>query len=118
MISFSFEQYWKASVFNELGLNANYNMKRESINSAESQMNNDALTPFTDDIIRSIQTDLDEYNKLFGYNIRVSLAGAWEVKEKEIDATAQVLENQATAEPQEPIEGNNNVTTTIDEPTA
>ena len=113
-----YRQYLKASKWNDCGLNSNYNMKRESINSAESQMNNDALTPFTDDIIRSIQTDLDEYNKLFGYNIRVSLAGAWAVKEKEIDATAQVLENQATTEPQEPIEGNNNVTTTIDEPTA
>ena len=46
-----YEQYLKASLFNELGLNANYNMKRESLNSAESQLNNDALTPLIDDML-------------------------------------------------------------------
>ena len=112
-----YRQYLKASRWNDCGLNANYNMKRESINASEAQMNNDALTPFTDDIIRSIQTGLDEYNALYGYNIRVNLAGAWAVKEKEIDASARILEEQATEETSaEEVE--NNVDTTIDEPTA
>lgn len=114
-----YRQYLKASRWNTLGLNSNYNMKRESINSAESQMNNDALTPFTDDIVRSIQTGLDEYNEMTGMNIRVHLAGAWAVKEKEIDATAQILEDQANAESNvEDVGGAENVETTIDEPTA
>lgn len=112
-----YRQYLKASRWNDCGLNANYNMKRESINASEAQMNNDALTPFTDDIIRSIQTGLDEYNALYGYNIRVNLAGAWAVKEKEIDASASILEEQATEETNAE-EVKNNVDTTIDEPTA
>lgn len=81
-----YRQYLKASRWNDCGLNSNYNMKRESINEAEAQMNNDALTPLADDIIRSIQSGLDEYNKLFGYDIHVELGGAWATKQKEIDA--------------------------------
>lgn len=116
-----YRQYLKASRWNEIGLNANYNMKREAINSAESQMNNDALTPFTDDIIKSIQTDLDEYNELFGYDIKVNLAGAWAVKEKEIDAKTEILEQQANEDDTTTTEENGgaeDVETTIDEPTA
>ena len=90
-----YRQYLKASKWNDCGLNANYNMKRESINASESQMNNDALTPLTDDIIRTIQDGLDEYNQLFGYDIRVRLAGAWAIKEKEITAKAEILENES-----------------------
>lgn len=37
------QQYIKASCLNEIGLNANYNMKRESLNSAESALNDDYL---------------------------------------------------------------------------
>lgn len=88
-------QYLKASRWNDIGLNSNYNMKRESINEAEAQMNNDALTPITDDIIRSIQTGLDEYNELSGYDIRVRLNGAWEIKERTIDATVDTVEAAA-----------------------
>lgn len=76
-----YRQYLKASRWNDCGLNANYNMKRESINESEAQMNNDALTPFTDDIITSIQSGLDEFNEKYGFNITVRLSGAWAVKE-------------------------------------
>ena len=94
-------QYLKASRWNDIGLNSNYNMKRESINEAEAQMNNDALTPIIDDIIRSIQTGLDEYNGLFGYNIQVHLNGAWEIKERTTEATVEAVE----AAVEEPTEG-------------
>ena len=76
-------QYLKASLMNELGLQANYNMKRESLSMNESQMNDDGLLPFVDGVIESIQTGLDEYNQLFGYNIRVRKGSAWEWREIE-----------------------------------
>lgn len=80
------EQYWKASWFNELGLNANYNMKRESINSGESQLNNDALSPLIDDMLRKRQEGFDGVNDMFGTNIQVELFSAWKDNEKEIEA--------------------------------
>lgn len=79
------EQYLKASWFNELGLNANYNMKRESINSSESQMNNDALLPLVDDMFKCRERAVEKVNKMFGTNISVSLASSWEDNEQEIE---------------------------------
>ena len=76
-------QYLKASLMNDLGINANYNMKRESLSMTESQMNDDGLLPYIDGVIESIQTGLDEYNRLFGYNIRVRKGSAWEWREVE-----------------------------------
>lgn len=73
-----YQQYIKASWFNEIGLNANYNMKREKLSTTESQMNSDALLPLVDDMLENRQTCLDEVNKLFGTNITVRFASSWE----------------------------------------
>ena len=78
------EQYFKASWFNEIGLNANYNMKRESLNSSESQMNNDALLPLVDDMLKCRQEGLEKVNSMFGTNISVKLNSSWEDNEIEI----------------------------------
>ena len=92
------EQYFKASWFNELGLNANYNMKRESINSGESQLNNDALLPLVDDMLKRRQDGFDGVNDMFGTDIRVELASSWEDNIEEIDAELEKM----NGEPQEP----------------
>lgn len=79
------EQYLKASWFNELGLNANYNMKRESINSGESQLNNDMLLPLIDDMLKQRQEGAEKVNEMFGTSITVELASSWEDNQEEID---------------------------------
>lgn len=79
------EQYLKASWFNEIGLNANYNMKRESINSGESQLNNDMLLPLIDDMLETQNKGFEKANAMFGTNIHVELASAWEDNQEEID---------------------------------
>lgn len=78
-------QYTKASWYNELGLNANYNMKRESINSGESQLNNDALLPLIDDMLKCRLDGAEKVNKMFGTSISVSLASAWEDNKIELE---------------------------------
>ena len=79
------EQYFKASWFNELGLNANYNMKRESLNSSESQLNNDALLPLVDDMLECRKRGIEQVNAMFGTEISVSLASSWEDNAQEIE---------------------------------
>lgn len=86
-------QYLKASWFNELGLNANYNMKRESINSGESQLNNDALLPLVDDMLNQRKEGAERVNKMYGTNISVALASSWEDNEQEIKLEQEQLEN-------------------------
>lgn len=87
-------QYIKASWYNEIGLNANYNMKRESINAGESQLNNDALLPLIDDMLKQRQEGCAKVNAMFGTNISVALASSWQDNQQEIDAEQDAIENE------------------------
>ena len=80
-----YEQYLKASFYNEIGLNANYNMKRESINSNESQLNDDMLTPLIDDMLTCRKEGVEKVNAMFGTNISVKFGSAWEENEIETE---------------------------------
>ena len=86
------QQYLKASLYNELGLNANYNMKREAINSNESQLNDDMLTPLIDDMLRERQNALEKVNAMFGLDISVEFNSAWADNEEEHEAAIEELE--------------------------
>lgn len=88
------EQYFRASWFNDLGLNANYNMKRESLNSAESQLNNDALLPLVDDMLRCRQIGIGKVNDMFGTNISVALASSWEDNVQELELEHESISGQ------------------------
>ena len=70
-------QYLKATCYNDIGIQANYNMKRESINSNEAQLNNEALLPFIDDMLKNRKEALRNIKKMFGVTINVSLSSAW-----------------------------------------
>ena len=99
-------QYEKASLYNELGLNANYNMKREAIVSNEAQMNNDSLLPLVDDMLETRRKGAEKVNKMFGTNITVRFSDAWLTEsikyknEADIDSD-QLLEDPA-ADPADP----------------
>ena len=86
------EQYLKASMYNELGLQANYDMKRESINSNEAQLNDDVLQPLIDNMLTERQNACEELNKLFGTNISVELNSAWRDNEEERELALDNLE--------------------------
>lgn len=78
-----YEQYLKASWYNELGLNANYNMKREALNTAESTINNDILFPLVDEMLKMRKKGADAVNEMFGTDISVELYSSWEDNKKE-----------------------------------
>lgn len=86
-----YHQYLKASWFNEIGLNANYNMKRESINSNESQLNDDMLLPLIDDMLSCRQQFVSEVNNMFGTNISVEFGSAWKNNEIELEAEQDIM---------------------------
>ena len=99
-----YEQYLKASEYNELGLDANYNMKRETLTDSENEMNRDALIPFIDDMYKCRVEGVEQINKMFGTDIRVSFSSAWEDNKEELELAHEIMENEAeeTAEPEEP----------------
>lgn len=99
-------QYIKASWYNEIGLDANYNMKRESINSGESQLNRDALLPLVDTMLDYRRKGAEEVNAMFGTSISVELASSWEDNQEELDAEQAALSGQPEAEDAEGGEEN------------
>ena len=72
-----YQQYLKAAWFNDLGINANYNMKRESISPDEAQLNDDALLPLVDDMLECRKMGVERVNEMFGTDIKVSLSSSW-----------------------------------------
>ena len=100
------QQYLKASMYNEIGLNANYNMKRESINAHEAQLNNDSLLPFVEQMLKQREEFIDKVNVMFETNISVELDSSWKIREEynelSIDeAKAETMdENPREDEPQ------------------
>lgn len=88
------EQYLKASLYNELGLQANYNMKREAINGAEAALGDDILQPFIDNMLKCRQEACELINAKYGTNISVDFASAWEENEDQRDIELQELENE------------------------
>jgi hypothetical protein len=73
-------QYYKASLFNDLGLNANYNMKRERLNTQEVSMNIDALMPFVDSMLKERVEGIKRVNEMFGTDITVTLGSSWKIE--------------------------------------
>jgi hypothetical protein len=72
-------QYRRAMWFNDLGLQSNYNMKRESLTESETSLNDSILLPLIDDMLEQRVTALDKVNKMFGLNITVKLRSSWAI---------------------------------------
>lgn len=89
-------QYLKASWFNEIGVNANWNAKRESINSGEAQLNTDALLPLVDTMLATQEEDIFYANKLFGENVKVEFNSSW--RETAEEQEAEIAQAEAVQE--------------------
>lgn len=70
-------QYLVGSFYNEIGLNANYNMKREALSESETGLNDDSLMPLCEDMLRCRQEDMERVNSMFGTSIKVYLDSSW-----------------------------------------
>lgn len=81
------QQYLKGSFFNELGLRANYNMKREAIGAGESTMDADSVLPLCDNMLMCRKEDVAAINSLFGTDITVDYNSAWLENKLETDIT-------------------------------
>lgn len=78
MIQFiELQQYLKGSMYNELGINANFNMKREALSGQEVSLNDDALMPLIDDMLKHRRAMCDDLNAMFGLNVSVDYGSTW-----------------------------------------
>ena len=95
------EQYLRASCWMDIGLSANFNMKREALNTAETSVNDDVLLPFVYDMLEMRKQGVEKVNKMYGTNISVSLDGPWEQRDKELtdETNGEEVKNDDTERP-------------------
>ena len=96
-------QYYKASLLNEIGLNANYNMKRERLNTSEVSLNIDTLLPYVDNMLAVRKEAINKLNEMYDTDITVELASIWQITHNELEHDI-------------PLENNNTETDEHDEP--
>ena len=86
-------QYLKGSFYNEIGLNANFNMKREALGDGETSLNEDILLPLCEEMLRCREEDIQKVNEMFGTDIKVEFDSSWA---QNILETELALENEAS----------------------
>lgn len=70
-------QYIKGSLYNEIGLNAAFNMKREAINESEATLNEDILYPTIDTMLKCRRNAIEKINSKYGTTITVDFDSVW-----------------------------------------
>ena len=95
-------QFIWSTFLQELGINSNFNLKRERLVSAEVALNSECMDTLIDDIEKNVQRGVDMCNELFGTDISFSVrrygeehAFAGYEKREEI-AQGQVATSQPT----------------------
>ena len=112
-------QYIKASALNEIGLNANYNMKKERITEQEYTLNIDALMPFAENMLNCRKKAVEKINKMYGLNIEISLNSVWEVNQSELESetTLADMKNGTDSITEKPVTNEKSADTDIEEKT-
>lgn len=113
------QQYLKGSFYNELGLRANYNMKREAIGEGESTLDADSVLPLCENMLSSRRKCVAEINKLFSTDISVDYNSAWlenhidsylsiynKIAESVSAMNAEERANTFVGQPSDPSQGN------------
>lgn len=99
-------QYVLASFFNELGLPSNWNMKRERVNTAETELMRGSLDVSVYTMEKNLQDGIERVNELFGTSISVRFNEEIKEDEAEPDEEPEVSPEEVIKEetPQEEVE--------------
>lgn len=87
-------QYYKASFLNEIGLQANFNMKRERLIESEVAMNVDSLLPFIDNMFAERVKAFSKVNEMFNTEIVVDYNSVWKVTHEHSDNEVETIETE------------------------
>ena len=107
-------QYILASFYNEIGLPSNWNMKRERINTAETELMTGSLDVSIYNMEKNLQAAVEKINELFGTNISVRFNE--EIKEDEANVEGEPDGNGEDTIPEEiPVEEDETIIDTVEE---
>lgn len=89
------QQYEKASLFNDIGLQMNYNMKRETITSSEAQLGEGSLLPLCDDMYECRKKAYDELRELWDIDLDFDFSSSWKDMRQSIENEIKKEQNEA-----------------------
>lgn len=89
-----FEQYLKASWWNDIGINANFNMKREQLNSNETEVTQNTLLPLIDEMLECRKQGIEKVNEMYNTNITIEKSSAWQVVANESEIQDETMEQE------------------------
>lgn len=94
-----YEQYIRSSLYAELGIKINFNMKRESLNAEETSMDEEILKPYIDNMIETQNEDLLMLSDFWGLQTPITCrrGSVWEENEKKDEIQMEIMEAQAEA---------------------
>lgn len=88
-------QYLRASAFNEIGLNSNYNMKRARLISGEIDSNESVLMPLVESMLDERKKACSRLFNIYGLHVSVDFSGEWkrlqDKKEGETDESKKLF---------------------------
>lgn len=91
-------QYIKASLYNEIGLNANFNMKRERLISDELETIEESLFPLVYNMLYSRKLAIDKINDKFNTNITIDFNSVWKLKHNDLCSNKSEINNSNKSE--------------------
>ena len=91
-------QYYKSNLLCEIGLNSNFNMKRERLTETEVLLNNDELLPFVENMLTERRVAIEHVNEKFGTEISVELKSSWKTEHENNDKANEALETETEIE--------------------
>ena len=100
-----FHQYIKASLYNEIGLSANFNMKRERLTAGEIEVGDDSNYPFVYNMLKCRVKAMEQLNEMYNLKINVDFGSVWAKSSKEViddkinpDENGSELETEKTGQ--------------------
>lgn len=93
-------QYLSSTLNNRLGINANFNMKREALSTAECSLNDESIIPLILDMFKRRLEACADIEKFYGLKIRVKLTNLWaqNVEAPETEAEHETDDNRRKEE--------------------
>ncbi len=79
-----YHQYIKASLQNEIGLSANFNMKRERLTADEVTVGEDSLFPLVLNMLKCRMKAVEKINDKFNLELDVDFGSVWAVKKRDL----------------------------------
>ena len=90
-----YNQYLKASLYNEIGIQANTNNKKERLITAEVEQNKELLFPLVNNMFTNRVKAVKELNNKFGLDVSVEYGSIWKYRNvKGVENETSGMENE------------------------